>query len=61
MATVNGFKMDHIVDLILSGAAPMTLDELFSRIKSAPAPENCTVQRTTKDLYDAVTDNDDWQ
>ena len=60
MATVNGFKMDHIVDLILSGAVKMDLEELFSRIKSAPPTPEPTVQRTTKDLYDAVT-GDGWQ
>lgn len=57
MASINGFRIDLIVDLILSGDAKMDADELFGRIRAEPPLPDMTKQRTLNDLYRVISDN----
>ena len=36
MATVNGFRMDDIIDLIADSKVQVSVDELFALIRSEP-------------------------
>lgn len=56
MATVNGFRIDMIVDLIVGSKSGMDNDELFGRIRSEPPLTEVGQFRTVTDLYRVISD-----
>lgn len=56
MATVNGYKMDDIIDTLQSGRLSLDVNELFSLLKSQPRQNPKERPRDLQDLLEAVRD-----